>query len=326
MAEAINFDVDPNLGMFAKTDFDLGVILEAEKVTDEEHALYDEGTTYTGYYAIRLVTQVGVLTHVGALWPSISGGAQSGTIYHPGTIVLLVRITARKIPIILGAFPASYLSLKKKGDINVKQINPVESRTELEEGEQMLQSAVKDEVDASDQDLKDLGLIRFKGGFIKLDKLGGFQVMTRQDGDLLITHGDRDKEDAKLTWIKVSGRRDENATVEISHSSGTNVKIVPDGSIEIENVKKKTEHTVDLHTQNDDSDLMITVKGKTVLRCDDIQLADDDGERSLMGETFARRFDNHTHLGNLGRPTGTPVTTATNHKDEDLSDHVHHHK
>lgn len=326
MPERINFEEDPDLGIFAKTNFDLGVILEAEKVTDEEHDLYDEGTTYTGYYTVRLVTQVGVLTHVGALWSSISGGAQSGTIYHPGTVVLLVRITARKIPIILGVFPISYLALKDKGDINVKQINPEESRTELEEGEQILQSAVKDEAEASDQKLENLGLIRFKGGFVKLDKLGGFQVMTRQDGDLLITHGDRDKEDSELTWVKVSGKRDENATVEVSHSSGTNVKIIPDGSIEIENVKKKTEHTTDLHTQNDDNDLMITVKGKTVLKCDEIQLADDDGERSLMGETFAKRFDDHTHLGNLGRPTGTPVTTATNHKDEDLSDHVYHHK
>lgn len=315
MTTPVDLTVDPRHGLSDPPFFDFAVVVGPEKVTDPGHPDYGDGNTYTGLYAISCLSRDREYIHVPALWPSLSCGAQTGTIYPPDTLVLIAHVTQRKIPVILGAVDSNYMYLRREGKINIKHVNPEERSVELQPGEQMIQAAVKDVRESAAS-----ALLEYMGGYFKANKDGGVDVVTRFDGDLRFVHGDPDKPDTKLTTIIMSGERDADAVVELKHSSGTTVTIAPDGSVTIENVKAKTEHTTEDHVQNDDSNLLLTVKGNTILKCDNVQMGDDEGERVLQGETFQGTHNFHTHMGNLGFPTGPPSFPST---EADLSDKVH---
>lgn len=69
---------------------------------------------------------------------------------------------------------------------------------------------------------------------------------------------------------------------------GSHIKINPDGSIS-------------LFTDNE---VMVDAKS--------IKLGKEASESLLLGETFQQYFNNHTHMGNLGAPTGIPIIPSDN--------------
>jgi hypothetical protein len=61
-----------------------------------------------------------------------------------------------------------------------------------------------------------------------------------------------------------------------------------------------------------DGVLRITASSKMLVDCDDIELGQGTIERIVNGETFKTFFNAHQHLGNLGAPTGPPITAMDN--------------
>lgn len=59
-----------------------------------------------------------------------------------------------------------------------------------------------------------------------------------------------------------------------------------------------------------DGTLKIEASTKVQVVCDDIALGEGTVEKILNGETFQTFFNQHTHLGNLGVPTGAPMVPS----------------
>lgn len=55
----------------------------------------------------------------------------------------------------------------------------------------------------------------------------------------------------------------------------------------------------------------ITASTKVGIACDNIELGSGAVEKILNGETFQTFFNAHTHQGNIGYPTGAPLTPST---------------
>lgn len=56
--------------------------------------------------------------------------------------------------------------------------------------------------------------------------------------------------------------------------------------------------------------LKMQVSSKVQVVCNSIELGGDNLEKILNGETFQAYFNAHTHLGNMGVPTGAPITPS----------------
>lgn len=55
----------------------------------------------------------------------------------------------------------------------------------------------------------------------------------------------------------------------------------------------------------------ITAASKVVVKSPAIELGEGALEKALNGEAFQTFFNSHTHLGNLGAPTGPPISPST---------------
>lgn len=59
-----------------------------------------------------------------------------------------------------------------------------------------------------------------------------------------------------------------------------------------------------------DGTLTITAPTKVQLICDDVEIGEGTLEKVLNGETFQTFFNAHVHEGDLGTPTGPPMTPS----------------
>jgi len=72
-------------------------------------------------------------------------------------------------------------------------------------------------------------------------------------------------------------------------------------------LKALAEGEVALYTDEGDK-IHLKRGGKIVVYSDNIELGKANLEKIINGETFQTLYNNHTHLGNLGVPTGAPMT------------------
>jgi hypothetical protein len=92
------------------------------------------------------------------------------------------------------------------------------------------------------------------------------------------------------------------------------INIKPDKSIVIQNASGKGKvEMLDDGNMNITQAETITAKCKKLVvnHSDAIELGDGKLEKMLLGETFQKFFNAHTHIGNMGAPTSPPMQPST---------------
>ena len=100
----------------------------------------------------------------------------------------------------------------------------------------------------------------------------------------------------------------------------SNITINPDKSITIEHADSKSiiELNSDIITIVSQKEVKVTtetatIEAKNVIvdQADTIELGKGAAERLILGDTFLKLFNSHTHIGNLGAPTAPPSVPMT---------------
>jgi hypothetical protein len=88
-----------------------------------------------------------------------------------------------------------------------------------------------------------------------------------------------------------------------SASGNSKIEILDDGKINIT-------HTDDI-TLTTDKNLNVNAQKVIIDHSNSVELGSGATEKVILGNTFMSLFNSHTHIGNLGAPTGPPIVPMT---------------
>lgn len=91
-------------------------------------------------------------------------------------------------------------------------------------------------------------------------------------------------------------------SIEVKNAGGDTILLTKDGNLSI-NVRKD----IKIDCQN----ATVTAAKKVHLNTPNIELGQSAAEAVIKGNTFQDLFNNHTHIGNLGAPTSSPINPLT---------------
>jgi hypothetical protein len=119
---------------------------------------------------------------------------------------------------------------------------------------------------------------------------GGVKVFFTEQKGLML--------DYKSNTINI--KQDES--IEVKNAGGDTIILTKDG-----NLTMKVRNDVKVECKN----AKVTAKDKVHLDSPNVELGKTAAESVIKGNTFQTLFNNHTHIGNLGAPTGPPINPLT---------------
>jgi hypothetical protein len=91
-------------------------------------------------------------------------------------------------------------------------------------------------------------------------------------------------------------------SIEVKNAGGDVIVLTKDGNLSI-----KVRADVKVECKN----AKVTASEKVHLNTPHVELGQNAAESVIKGDTFQSLFNNHTHIGNLGAPTGPPINPLT---------------
>jgi hypothetical protein len=91
-------------------------------------------------------------------------------------------------------------------------------------------------------------------------------------------------------------------SIEVKNAGGDTIILTKDGNLSI-----KVRKDVNVECQN----AKVTASEKVHLDTPNVELGQSAAEAVIKGDTFQNLFNSHTHIGNLGAPTGPPINPLT---------------
>lgn len=99
-------------------------------------------------------------------------------------------------------------------------------------------------------------------------------------------------------------------SVEIINANGDRIVMLNDGNITFTHSAKFIINSTD-NTEINCKDAIINCENMIVNHSSSIELGQGATEKLVLGDSFLKLFNQHTHIGNLGAPTSPPVVPMT---------------
>jgi len=95
-------------------------------------------------------------------------------------------------------------------------------------------------------------------------------------------------------------------SVEIINANGDSIVMLNDGNITFTHSAKFIINSTD-NTEINCKDAIINCQNTIINHSSSIELGQGASEKIILGDTFMKFFNQHTHVGNLGAPTSPPI-------------------
>jgi hypothetical protein len=99
-------------------------------------------------------------------------------------------------------------------------------------------------------------------------------------------------------------------SVEIINANGDKIVMLNDGNITFTHSAKFIINSTD-NTEINCKDAIIKCENMVVNHSTSIELGQGASEKLVLGDSFLKLFNQHTHIGNLGAPTSPPIVPMT---------------
>lgn len=99
-------------------------------------------------------------------------------------------------------------------------------------------------------------------------------------------------------------------SIEIINANGDSIVMLNDGNITFTHSAKFIINSTD-NTEINCKDAIINCENMIVNHSSSIELGQGATEKLVLGDSFLKLFNQHTHIGNLGAPTSPPVVPMT---------------
>jgi len=99
-------------------------------------------------------------------------------------------------------------------------------------------------------------------------------------------------------------------SIEITNANGDSIVMLNDGNITFTHSAKFIINSTD-NTEINCKDAIINCENMMVNHSSSIELGQGASEKLVLGDSFLKLFNQHTHIGNLGAPTSPPIVPMT---------------